>query len=394
MIKAEDFLRPLILMGYTFFTGVPCSFLKPVINYVIQSDDLDYIIASSEGEAVGIAAGAYLTGEKTVVMCQNSGLGNMINPLTSLNYPFKIPFLLIITLRGEPGINDEPQHELMGRITGKLLSTIGIQWKFFPDQAHKVVAELNEAKQLMEELSLPFAFIMRKGAVDTYPLTVKPKQSRLNENAEIFGKFACNKDKRMSRIDAIKVISEGISSDDAVVATTGKIGRELFSTGDKENQIYIVGSMGCASGIGFGVQITRSQRTVIVLDGDGAALMKMGAFATIGYYMPAKFIHIILDNGAYESTGGQATTSNGTDFSSVAAGCGYRKCWRVDNYKLLKQAILEAKKSRGPILIHVKVAIREVLNLPRPDLRPVEVKRRFMKFLADTGQLADISHFA
>ncbi|MDY7038277.1 MAG: thiamine pyrophosphate-binding protein, partial [Thermodesulfobacteriota bacterium] len=256
MMKAENFLRPLILMGYTFFTGVPCSFLKPIINYVIQSDDLDYIIASSEGEAVGIAAGAHLAGEKAVVMCQNSGLGNMINPLTSLNYPFKIPFLLIITLRGEPGINDEPQHELMGRITGKLLSTIGIQWKFFPDQANKVVAELNEAKKVMEQLSLPFAFIMRKGAVEPYPLTVKPKQTRLYENVEIFGNFTCNKDKMMSRIDAIKGIRESISSDDAVVATTGKIGRELFSMGDKGNQIYVVGSMGCASSIGFGIQIT------------------------------------------------------------------------------------------------------------------------------------------
>ena len=126
MISADEFLKPLVSRGYTFFTGVPCSFLKPFINYVIQSDNLVYVTASSEGEAIGIAAGAYLAGRKTAVMCQNSGLGNTINPLTSLNYPFKIPTLLIVTLRGEPGIKDEPQHELMGQITGEALIRIGV----------------------------------------------------------------------------------------------------------------------------------------------------------------------------------------------------------------------------------------------------------------------------
>ncbi|CAN5145682.1 hypothetical protein BH23CHL9_BH23CHL9_08370 [soil metagenome] len=132
MISADAFVQPALERGYSFWAGVPCSFLTPFINYVIGSPDLEYVGAASEGEALGIAAGAHLAGRKTVVICQNSGLGNAVNPLTSLNHTFRIPTLFITTHRGEPGLGDEPQHELMGQITGNLLPTMQIQWEIFP----------------------------------------------------------------------------------------------------------------------------------------------------------------------------------------------------------------------------------------------------------------------
>ncbi|MBT6339629.1 MAG: phosphonopyruvate decarboxylase, partial [Desulfobacula sp.] len=165
MIQAQDFISACSSREYSFYTGVPCSFLKPLINYVIQSPDVDYITSTSEGEAVGIASGAYLAGHKAVVMCQNSGLGNTINPLTSLCFPFRIPILLIVTLRGEPGLNDEPQHELMGQITGELLETLHIQWDFFPDAPEKICTVLDRAEREMIKTGLPFALIMKKGDV-------------------------------------------------------------------------------------------------------------------------------------------------------------------------------------------------------------------------------------
>ncbi|MEE9301204.1 MAG: thiamine pyrophosphate-binding protein, partial [Alphaproteobacteria bacterium] len=165
MIPADSFLEPARARGFDFFTGVPCSFLTPIINRVIGEPGLRYVGATSEGEAVAIAAGAWLAGRKTVVMCQNSGLGNMVNPLTSLNHPFRIPTLLIVTWRGQPGLVDEPQHELMGRICSDLLEEMLIPHALFPKSEGEVGPALDEAERLLAESSLPFAFIMEKGAV-------------------------------------------------------------------------------------------------------------------------------------------------------------------------------------------------------------------------------------
>lgn len=381
MIKANDFISACMSRGYTFYTGVPCSFLKPLINYVIQSPDVDYIAATSEGEAVGIAAGAYLAGRKAVVMCQNSGLGNMVNPLTSLNFPFRIPILLIVTLRGEPSLNDEPQHELMGQITGELLETLRIQWDFFPDVPEKVATVLDRAENEMAKTGLPFALIMKKGSVNKTNLLydyIKSNQS----DAVPDGEFKSKPENRMSRFESIKIIREAFGNDDAIIATTGKIGRELFTLGDTENQLYVVGSMGCAAGIGFGIQHVRPNQLVIVLDGDGAVLMKMGTLATIGNNAPARFIHIILDNEAYESTGGQRSVSPTVDFCPIAAACGYKKCYRVDTHNDLIHAIHAVKEKPGPSLIHVKVSSSSDSSLGRPTLKPFQVKERFMRFLA------------
>jgi len=380
MIKAEDFITQALSFGYTFFTGVPCSLLTPLINYVIQHPDLKYVMATNEGEATGIAAGAHIAGFKTVVMCQNSGLGNAVNPLTSLNFPFRIPTLLVVTLRGEQGLKDEPQHELMGEITGELLNALRIKWEFFPHESHMIKESLERAEETIAKEGLPYAFVMKKGVVEKTDLKNR-KNSAYIGAGKVEGSFKRNYADRMLRFEAIKVISNAISYEDAIVATTGKIGRELCDLGDKDNQLYVVGSMGCASGIGFGIQYTIPQKRVIVLDGDGAALMKMGTLATIGYYHPSKLIHIILDNEAHESTGGQFTVSSSVDFCNIASACGYEQCYRVDNESDLSNAVNSLREVRGPSLIHVKVACCSASELARPALKPFQVKERFMKYL-------------
>jgi len=383
MIQANDFVSACVAHGYTFFTGVPCSFLKPLINYVIQSPNVDYIAATSEGEAVGIAAGAYLAGNKAVVMCQNSGLGNMVNPLTSLNFPFRIPLFLIVTLRGELHLNDEPQHELMGQITGELLETLKIQWEFFPDVPEKIGMVLDQAENEMAKTRLPFALIMKKGSVDKTDLLYEHAKCKRSWRT-LEGEFRCKPENSMSRFESIRIIREAFGNDDVIIATTGKIGRELFTLGDTKNQLYVVGSMGCAAGIGFGIQHVRPKQLVIVLDGDGAALMKMGTLATIGNNNPSCFIHIILDNETYESTGGQRSVSPTVDFCNIAAACGYQQCYRTDTRHDLIHAIHAVRENPGPSLIHVKVSRGSDSCLGRPTLKPFQVKERFMGFLAES----------
>lgn len=385
MIQASEFISVCTSHDYTFYTGVPCSFLKPLINYVIQNPDVDYVTSTSEGEAVGIAAGAYLAGRKAVVMCQNSGLGNTINPLTSLCFPFRIPILLIVTLRGELGLNDEPQHELMGQITGELLETLHIQWDFFPDESEKIDMVLDRAESEMAKTGLPFALIMKKGSVNKTDLLYNYTKTKQFE-AVPEGEFQNKPENRMSRFESIKIIREAFGNDNAIIATTGKIGRELFTVGDTKNQLYVVGSMGCAAGIGFGIQHIRPKQRVIVLDGDGAALMKMGTIATIGNYKPEQFVHIILDNETYESTGGQQSVSPTVDFCQIAAACGYKKCYRADTKHDLLTAIRSAKKLSGPSLMHVKVSSGSASDLGRPTLKPYQVKERFMEFLEKEGK--------
>jgi phosphonopyruvate decarboxylase len=378
MIEAPAFLEPALERGYSFWAGVPCSFLTPFINYVIQSPKLTYVGAASEGEAVAIAAGAHMAGRKTVVICQNSGLGNTVNPLTSLNYIFKIPTMLIVTHRGAPGIKDEPQHELMGTITGELLSLMKIPWEAFPTEADAVPGALQRAEQSMAEHRLPYAFIMEKDSVAKYPLKQQPRHS-FSQRAVVSGEFMRPPDQRMTRLDAISTVKECLNGD-AVVATTGKIGRELFTLGHRKNQLYVVGSMGGASAIGLGIQ-QASGKPVVVLDGDGAVLMKMGVLGTIGHYQPDRFVHVILDNEAHESTGGQATVSSTMDFCTVAAGCGYRNLWRCDTAEGLTSAVKAAREAQGPNLVHMKVSISSDAKLGRPTLTPEQVKAEFMAWL-------------
>jgi len=272
MITAADFLAEAARHGFDFYTGVPCSFLTPLINGVLSSKALAYVGAASEGEAVAIAAGAWLAGRKTVVMCQNSGLGNAVNPLTSLNTPFRIPTLLITTWRGQPGIGDEPQHKLMGQITQKLLSVIEVEHEPFPTTAEALPAALRRAVARMAQSELPFAFVMEQGSVRHDGLEAAPCKRAEPGRREDFSMPG----EQPTRAAVLERFLSLVDPAAAVVATTGKCGRELFTLADRPQHLYQVGSMGGASGMALGVALNVSM-PVVVLDGDGAAASRRSA---------------------------------------------------------------------------------------------------------------------
>lgn len=377
MIQADDFIVPARERGYDFYTGVPCSFLTPFINRAISSNLTDYVGAASEGEAVAIAAGAWLAGRKTVVMCQNSGLGNCINPLTSLNYPFRIPTLLITTWRGQPGVHDEPQHELMSQITQSMMELVRVRCMTFPRMADEVGPLLDAAEKVMAESDLPFGMIMEKDTVAESKLDAPtPATRKMGELHDLATGGA-----QPARFEILKELLAAIDERTGIIATTGKCGRELFTLSDREQHLYQVGSMGCAAGMGLGVALN-SDKPVVVLDGDGAALMKMGTLATVGAYAPRNLIHLLLDNGMHDSTGGQATVSPNVDFAMIAQACGYRTAWTCDDAGGFKEALATARKSEGPHLIRMKISAGSLNPLGRPTVKPPEVARRFKAFLA------------
>ena len=377
MITADDFIAHATRAGFDFYTGVPCSYLTPLINGVLSDRALRYVGAASEGEAVAIAAGAWLAGRRTVVMCQNSGLGNAVNPLTSLNAPFAIPTLFITTWRGRPGEPDEPQHEVMGAITHELIRLMGLEQDDFPALPDQLGPAFDHAVGRMEVTSRPFAWVLRKGDVADATLDQPPPQPRAPGRRDDFRQGGA----RPARVAVLQRFLERTDDQTAVVATTGKCGRELFTLADRPQHIYQVGSMGGASGMGLGVALNTA-RKVVVLDGDGAALMKLGALATIGAYGPKNLLHVLLDNGVHDSTGGQATVSATVDFAGVALACGYAYAASCDSLDGFEAALSASADVAGPALLHVRIAPGSMDKLGRPTVKPAEVARRFKAFLA------------
>jgi len=383
MIPASSFIDHLRQLGYAQYAGVPCSFLKPFINCVIDDPALDYIGAASEGEAVGITLGAYLAGRKTVTMCQNSGLGNMVNPLTSLNHPFRVPTLLITTWRGQPGVKDEPQHEQMGRITPALLDTLEIPWLPFPTEESQIAPVMAEAEASMAKRERPFALIMSQDSVAPYNLKRQVEPERLNARPR--GGLTRQPSQRLTRTEALRLILESLTGHEALIATTGKTGRELFTIADRPGHLYVVGGMGTASAIGLGVAHTLPNQPVVVLDGDGAALMKLGGFATIGFQQPRNLLHIILDNEAHDSTGGQQTSSGITRFADIAAASNYRNAATADDPREMADLVRTLRDAPGPTLLHFKIQLGSPAELGRPTVKPHEVRDRFQSFLKGTA---------
>ncbi|MFE2979045.1 phosphonopyruvate decarboxylase [Streptomyces sp. NPDC059258] len=351
--------------GYGPFTGVPCSFLGPVITCLEAEYPQDYIIAANEGEAVAIAAGARLAGRRPVVILQNSGLGNTVNPLTSLCHTLRLPILLLVTWRGRPGGPDEPQHELMGRITPDMLTTMGIRNEVLPDDPGVLAERLDAASDHMASTGLPFAFIVPKGAIAPYPA---PADAEVDDAPPL-----------MRRVEATGVVVDAMDPRTLLVATTGKTARELESGWDRPENLYVVGSMGCASSVALGVAMHSRGRRVAVLDGDGAALMRLEALTTIGRESDTDLCHILLDNEAYESTGGQPTASGGVDFCAIATACGYRAAYDVSDAKGLRDAVSRAQLEGGAQLVRVRIAPGSDPGLGRPALSPPRSAARFME---------------
>lgn len=379
MIRAESFVAAALERSFGLYTGVPCSYLTPLINFTINAPGLRYVGAANEGDAVAIAAGATLGGLRSVVMLQNSGLGNAVNPLTSLTHTFRIPILLIVTWRGEPGgAADEPQHELMGRITPALLDLMGIPWAAFPTAETDIAAALDRATSHMESTGRPFALLMRKDSVA--PTVLDARAPTAQAARATVSPASAATDTRQAVLAAVQSATSG---DDVVVATTGYTGRELYSLDDRPNQLYMVGSMGCASSLALGLALTRPERRVIALDGDGAALMRLGAMAIVGHERPPNLVHVLIDNGEHESTGGQATVSGSVDFCGIAAACGYPAVHSLAGAAAVGKVL--AMRAPGLRFVHVRVLPGVASRLPRPTQTPAEVAERFRANLAGTA---------
>jgi len=390
MIEAVQFVEAARERGFSWYAGVPCSYLTPFINYVVQDDSLHYVSAANEGDAVAFIAGVTQgarDGVRGITMMQNSGLGNAVSPLTSLTWTFRLPQLLIVTWRGQPGgASDEPQHALMGPITPAMLDTMDIPWELFPTEADAVGPALDRAIAHMDATGRPYALIMQKGSVAPYPLNAQtPPVARARATPQVSNTGAAELPSRQQALQ--RVIAHTPLASTVVVASTGFCGRELYALDDRPNQLYMVGSMGCLTPFALGLAMARPDLKVVAVDGDGAALMRMGVFATLGAYGPANLTHVLLDNNAHDSTGGQATVSHNVSFAGVAAACGYASAIEGDNLAMLDTVLANAATAKsGPNFVCLKTRPGSPDGLPRPSVTPVQVRTRLARQIgADLG---------
>ncbi|MEZ4971997.1 MAG: phosphonopyruvate decarboxylase [Cyclobacteriaceae bacterium] len=374
MLSTQEFGNELKKLGYDFYSGVPCSFLKYLINYAIN--ECDYVMAANEGDAVAIASGAHLGGKKSVVLMQNSGLTNATSPLTSLNYTFQLPVLGFVSLRGEAGLADEPQHELMGQITEKILKLMKVKWAYLSDDIKEAQKQLRKADKLIAKKET-FFFVVKKGTFDEVKL--KDQQLKTIQNKTKIK--SPQKSELPTRRETLKTLVDLSESNTILLATTGKTGRELFEVADKPNHLYMVGSMGCISSLGLGLALAQPSKKVIVIDGDGSAIMRMGSFTTNAYYQPTNLLHIVLDNNTHDSTGGQATVSHNIDFVEHAASVCYPIARQVNGLDELTKSIVKWQMQGGLTLLHLRIAKGSTKELGRPSVKPYQVKERLMQFI-------------
>lgn len=371
-LKIERFID---ILGSDFYTGVPDSQLKALCNYLMNTYGIDsqhHIIAANEGNCTGLAAGYYLaTGKVPVVYMQNSGLGNIINPVASLmnDKVYAIPCIFVIGWRGEPGIHDEPQHIYQGAVTLKLLEDMDIQ-AFVLDKRtteEQLKEIMSGYRQLLAD-GKQVAFVIRKGALD------------------YGGKVKYENDHQMSREEIIKHIT-AVTGDDMIVSTTGKASRELFEIREANGQPHgtdflTVGSMGHSSSIALGVGLQMPDKKVWIIDGDGALLMHMGSMAVLGSYKPSNITHIVINNESHETVGGQPTVASDINIVEIAKACGYPNAVSVSSFETLDEALI-TEKERGELgLIEVKCSIGARADLGRPTTTAKENKENFMAFLA------------
>ena len=373
MITTESFGTALRSRGFNLFTGVPCSYLKPFINDALNH--ADFIHVANEGEAVAVAAGAWLGGRRPVVLFQNSGLTNAMSPLASLVHPYHLPLLGLVTLRGEPGVPDAPQHTLMGSITTRLLDLLGITWAFLDQEEAAAVQQVDEAVAHLEA-GRSFFFVVRDKTFS--PVTLTARRDPPAPRATPTGSTPTGP--IMERKEVLELILR-LAPEALLVSTTGHTSRDLASLADRENHFYMTGSMGCASSIALGLAHAQPKRKVIVVDGDGAALMRLGALPALGQRRPPNLLHLLLDNGCHESTGGQATLSSTVDFPALAAAAGYPQAHHAASREDLGESLkawLHAP-ARTLTLLAVRTAPASSAASARPERSPAEVARQFRK---------------
>ena len=376
MIRPEFFIEKLRENGIDCFAGVPDSLLKNICAYITDHCDAEHnIIAANEGAAVGLAAGHYLaTAKPACVYMQNSGEGNIINPLASLTDPevYNIPVLLLIGWRGRPGVHDEPQHVKQGKVTTGLLNTMGINFDVLSKEEDKAVKQIAKAIDALKKKDV-YALVIEKDTFEDYKL------QNVDKN-----------DLTMSREEAIQIVAAALGEKDCIVSTTGMISRELFEYRAAMNQgherdFLTVGSMGHASQIALGIAMAKPDRKVWCFDGDGAAIMHMGSMAIVANKAPKNYVHVVFNNGAHDSVGGQPTVGLKIDLPAVAKAVGYPRTYSVgtkdDLEKLLTSDILHQTSSEGPVLIEIKVKKGNRKDLGRPTTTPIQNKEALMDFL-------------
>lgn len=373
MVRPEFFVNTLKEHDIDFYAGVPDSLLKNICAYI--TDNLpaqQNIIAANEGGAMGIAAGYHLaTGKVPVVYMQNSGEGNIINPLASLTDKevYNIPVLLVIGWRGRPGVHDEPQHVKQGKVTTGLLNTMGINYAILPKDEEGAAKQIKIAADFMKTTNECFAIVIEKDTFDAYKL----------QNVEV-------NELTLSREEAIRKVASSIDDNACIVSTTGMISRELFEARTAWNQgherdFLTVGSMGHASQIALGIALQKSDRRVYCFDGDGASIMHMGNMAITASMKCKNYVHVVFNNGAHDSVGGQPTVGLKIDLCAVANAVGYKAAYSVETMAELETKLSELKYEEGPVLLQICVKKGNRKDLGRPTTTPVQNKKALMEFL-------------
>jgi phosphonopyruvate decarboxylase len=372
MISPKFFVEELGRYGIDFFAGVPDSLLKNICAYIADNMDARHnIIAANEGAAVALAAGYHLaSGRAGVVYMQNSGEGNIINPLASLTdrEVYNIPVLLLIGWRGRPGVHDEPQHVKQGKVTTALLDTMGVEYDVLSTEEDKAAKQIAKAAEALGNNEV-YALIVEKGTFEEYKL-----------------RSAEGNDLTMSREEAVRTVAAALDPEDVIVSTTGMISRELFearvSWGQgHERDFLTVGSMGHASQIALGIAMQKPDRRVWCFDGDGAVIMHMGSMAIAASRGPGNFVHVVFNNGAHDSVGGQPTVGLKIDIPAVAKAVGYKAVFLVNEKSSLETVLKDVKASEGPVFLEVKVKKGNRKDLGRPTTTPVQNKEALMEFL-------------
>ena len=372
-MQVETFVN---MLNVDFYTGVPDSLLKPLCNYLMDAYGIDskhHMIAANEGNCTAIAAGYHLaTGKVPAVYMQNSGEGNVINPLASLlnDKVYAIPMIFIVGWRGEPGVHDEPQHIYQGEVTVKLLEDMDVAAYVVTKETTE--EELDAKMQVFRSLlakGKDVAFVVKKGALS------------FEKNVEYSNK------NHMRREEIIEHIVN-VSKEDPILSTTGKASRELFEIREKNGQSHkydflTVGSMGHTSSIALGVALQKPQQKIWCIDGDGAMLMHMGAMAVIGANKPSNLVHIVINNGAHETVGGLPTVASEINLVKMAEACGYPYAVRVSEFEQLDKELQAAKERRELTLIEVECAIGAREDLGRPTTTALENKENFMRYLQE-----------
>lgn len=373
MVRPEFFVNKLKEHDIDFYAGVPDSLLKNICAYITDNLPAEQnIIAANEGGAMGIAAGYHLaTGKVPVVYMQNSGEGNIINPLASLTDKevYNIPVLLVIGWRGRPGVKDEPQHVKQGKVTTGLLNVMGVNYAILPKDEVEAAKQIKIAIDYMKVTNECYALVIEKDTFDSYKL----------QNVEI-------NNLTMTREEAIQKVAANIEDTACIVSTTGMISRELFEARTAWNQgherdFLTVGSMGHASQIALGIALQKPERKVYCFDGDGASLMHMGNMAITASMNCKNYVHVIFNNGAHDSVGGQPTVGLKIDLCGVAKAVGYKATYSVDTKEQLETVLAEVKNAEGPVLLQVCVKKGNRKDLGRPTTTPVQNKEALMEFL-------------